>query len=57
MHPHPDPKHVMRAYREHILSFKRKAGSARGLVHYRQMIDTYLWAKRQPPTVTTRHAD
>jgi hypothetical protein len=48
MHPHPDPKHVMRAYRGYILGCKRKWGYARGLIHYRGFVETYLWAKRQP---------
>lgn len=46
-HPHPDPKHVMRCYRGHILGCKRKWGTARGLIHYRSLVQTYLWAKRQ----------
>jgi len=44
---HPgDPAHVMRQYRRHILSCKAKWGTARGLVHYRAIVQTYLWAKR-----------
>lgn len=46
MHPHPDPAHVMRTYRQYILDRKKKWSSARGLIHYRQIVDTYLWAKR-----------
>lgn len=45
-HPHPDPAHVMRQYRKHILSFKRKKGTARGLIHYKGFVQTYLAAKR-----------
>lgn len=45
-HPHPDPAHVMRQYRKHVLAFKRKCGTARGLIHYRAIVDTYLQAKR-----------
>lgn len=45
-HPHPDKAHVMRRYRAHILGTKRKNGSARGLIHYRAIIDTYLECKR-----------
>jgi hypothetical protein len=45
-HPHPDPAHVMRVYRRHILGMKRKKGSARALVHYRELVAEYLAAKR-----------
>lgn len=45
---HPgDPTHVMRVYRKHILSAKRKFGSARSLIAYQGFIDTYLAAKRK----------
>lgn len=44
---HPgDPSLVMSQYRKHILSCKRKWGTARGLVHYKRIVQTYLWAKR-----------
>lgn len=46
-HPHPDPAHVMRCYRRHILGCKKSWGSARGLVHYRGLVQTYLAAKRE----------
>lgn len=46
MHPHPNKRHVMRAYRRYIVDRKKRWGTARGLVHYRQIIETYLWAKR-----------
>lgn len=45
-HPHPDPRHVMRCYRAHILVSKRKWGTARGLIHYRALVAEYLAAKR-----------
>lgn len=45
-HPHPDPRHVMRAYRRYILGVKSKVGAARGLGHYRELVDQYLAAKR-----------
>lgn len=45
-HPHPSPDWVMRRYRGHILGSKRKWGYARGLIHYRRLIDEYLAAKR-----------
>lgn len=45
-HPHPDPEWVMLRYRGHILGCKRKYGWARGLIHYRRLIDEYLAAKR-----------
>lgn len=40
-----DPGIVMVAYRRHILSSIRSWGSARGLVHYRQYVEAYLYAK------------
>lgn len=44
---HPgDPRTVMTQYRRHILTRKRQWGTARGLVHYRGFIDSYLRAKR-----------
>jgi hypothetical protein len=45
-HPHPDPRHVMTQYRRHITDCKQKWGTARGLIHYRQIVQTYLAAKR-----------
>jgi hypothetical protein len=45
-HPHPDPAHVMRCYRQHILGRKRSWGTARGLVHYKALVAEYLAAKR-----------
>jgi hypothetical protein len=46
MHPHPDKRHVMGQYRRHILSAKKKFGSARSLIHYRRIVETYLDCKR-----------
>jgi len=46
-HPHPDPGHVMRCYRWHILGSKRKWGTARGLIHYRAFVQEYLGAKAE----------
>lgn len=46
MHPHPDKRHVMKQYRRHIMSSKKKFGSARCLIHYRRFIDAYLECKR-----------
>src|ERR1051325_7482619 len=40
-----DPGIVMVAYRRHILSSKRSWGSARGLVHYRELLAAYRFAK------------
>lgn len=37
----------MTIYRMHILHCKRKWGSARGIIHYRQILDAYLIAKRE----------
>jgi hypothetical protein len=45
MHPGKPPL-VMTQYRKHILACKRKMGSARGLIHYKRLVETYLWAKR-----------
>jgi hypothetical protein len=45
-HPHPDPRHVMRVYRRHLLGCKRKWSTARGLIHYKGLVRTYLAAKR-----------
>lgn len=45
-HPHPDKQHVVRQYRRYILAFKKSFGSARGLVHYRGLVQTYLNCKR-----------
>ena len=50
MHPHPNPRHVLVTYRQHILSCKRKWSSARSLIHYREFVATYLWAKRAVAT-------
>ena len=45
---HPGrPQLVMTQYRRHILSAKKRYGSARSLIHYRRFIESYLWAKRQ----------
>lgn len=44
---HPGkPALVMSQYRRHILSSKKRWGTARGLIHYRQLVETYLAAKR-----------
>jgi hypothetical protein len=45
-HPHPNKRHVMIAMRQFILGFKRRNKSARSLVHYKDLIQTYLTAKR-----------
>lgn len=39
--------HVMRCYRGHILACKRKWGTARGLIHYRALVDEYARCKRE----------
>lgn len=41
-----DPSLVMSQYRRHILSCKKRWSSARGLVHYKGFVQSYLWAKR-----------
>jgi hypothetical protein len=45
-HPHPNPAHVARVYRKTLVGTKRKFGTARGLIHYRQYVQTYLHCKR-----------
>lgn len=45
-HPHPSREHIMQAYRRAILAFKRKFGTARSQVHYRDWLKEYLEAKR-----------
>lgn len=44
-HPHPDPRHIMVTYRRHLLNAKRKFGTSRALVHYRQFLQSYFEAK------------
>jgi hypothetical protein len=44
-HPHPDKLHVRRQYRRHIMASKKKWGTARSLIHYRQIVEAYLWSK------------
>jgi len=44
-HSHPDKQHVVRSYRQYILGFKRTNGTARGLVHYRDIIRIYQACK------------
>lgn len=44
-HPHPNPAHVMCCYRGYLMKAKRQS-SARSLIHYRELVDTYLAAKR-----------
>jgi hypothetical protein len=39
-------RHIMTVYRRHLLGCKKKWGSARGLIHYRALVDSYLKAKR-----------
>ena len=42
-----DAKTTMRTYRAYILGCKRKFGTARGLVHYLDYLQSYLEAKRE----------
>ena len=44
-HSHPDPKHIMTTYRGHVLNWKRKYGSARGLFAYKEIVREYLRCK------------
>ena len=46
-HPHPDKIHVVCSVGQFILGCKKRHGTARSQVHYRDLIQTYLTAKRQ----------
>lgn len=39
-------RHIMMVYRRHLLGSKKKWGTARGLIHYRALLESYLKAKR-----------
>jgi hypothetical protein len=45
-HPHPSREHIARSYRQYILGCIRKYGTARSQVHYRDLLNEYLAAKR-----------
>lgn len=45
-HPHPNRYHILVHYRKFLLGFKRSNGTARGLVHYSDILEEYLEAKR-----------
>jgi hypothetical protein len=45
-HPHPSREHIMRTYRAYILGCKKKYGTARSQVHYKDLVREYLQAKR-----------
>jgi hypothetical protein len=50
-HPHPDKQHVIDSVRRYILSAGRKFtgrryGTARALIHYRDLLATYITAKK-----------
>lgn len=45
-HPHPSREHIMRSYRRYLLGCKAKFGTARSQVHYRDLVNEYLAAKR-----------
>lgn len=42
-----DPRHLMLAYRRYVLGCKKKFGTARSQVHYRDLVAAYLEAKRR----------
>jgi hypothetical protein len=46
-HPHPNKQHVVSSYRNYILGCKRKFGTARSQVKYRELMATYILAKRE----------
>jgi hypothetical protein len=46
VHPHPSRRYVMEVYRQFILGTKKRYGTARSQVHYRDFIAEYLEAKR-----------
>lgn len=54
-HPHQDPRHVMTVCRKAILGFKRKHGTARGLVVYRDLVNEYLLCKRDVIEIKRGH--
>jgi hypothetical protein len=45
-HPHPDKRHVMCVIRHYLVGEKARRGTARGLGHYHDLLQTYLTAKR-----------
>jgi len=45
-HPHSDKRHVVRQTRRYLLAAKYSYGTARSLVHYRDLLRTYLTAKQ-----------
>jgi hypothetical protein len=51
-HPHPDKRHVVDSCRRYILACGRKFtgreyGTARALIHYRDLLETYVTAKKE----------
>lgn len=42
-----DARHIMETYRRYILACKKQWGSARSLIHYREIVQEYLAAKRR----------
>lgn len=45
-HPNPDKVFLMKTYRAYILGSKKRNGTARSLVHYRDYVREYLTAKK-----------
>lgn len=45
LHSQPDARKVMQCYRRHILNCKKKYGTARSQVFYKQYLALYLQAK------------
>lgn len=41
-----DPRHVMRCYRNYLVTRKRRWGTARGLIYYLPILQEYLRCKR-----------
>ena len=46
-HPNPNKLFILQIYRRYLLAFKKKNGTARSLVHYKDYVQSYLTAKRQ----------
>ena len=46
-HPNQNHKYIMETYRQYLLGCKKRFGTARSQVHYRELIMAYLEAKRE----------
>jgi predicted SAM-dependent methyltransferase len=46
-HPHPNRSHILFIYRRFLLGTKKRLGRAQVLIHYREILQEYLEAKRE----------